>query len=57
MIDNYHTRDFSHQKPQNLVLILHGYGADGANLIDLTSFFVKEIQNPIFIIPDAPFPY
>jgi phospholipase/carboxylesterase len=56
MINNYHTRDFSsHQKPKNLVLILHGYGADGANLIDLTNFFAKEIQNPVFIIPDAPF--
>jgi phospholipase/carboxylesterase len=57
MINNYHIRNFAHQKPKNLVLILHGYGADGANLIDLTDFLGTEIHDPIFIIPDAPFPY
>ena len=57
MISNHHTRDHSNGKPQNIVFILHGYGADGENLIDLTNFFAPHIEKPVFIIPDAPFPY
>lgn len=57
MIQNFHIRDFSNKKPQNIVLILHGYGANGENLIDLADLFSEDIPNPIFIIPDAPFPH
>lgn len=57
MITNYHIRDFSNGKPQTIVFILHGYGADGENLIDLADSFASSIQNAMFIAPDAPFPY
>jgi phospholipase/carboxylesterase len=57
MINNFHTKDFSKGKPQNIVFILHGYGADGENLADLASYFAPSLQSPLFIVPDAPFPY
>ncbi len=57
MITNYHTRDHSNGNPQNIVIILHGYGSDGANLLDLSDIFAPFFQNPVFIAPDAPFPY
>lgn len=57
MITNYHIRDFSNGNPQNIVFILHGYGADGENLIDLAESFSSSLKDSIFIAPDAPFPY
>lgn len=57
MINNHHIRDFSQGKPSNIIFILHGYGADGANLLDLPDFLAPHIQAPVFIIPDAPFPH
>lgn len=57
MINKHHTRDFSSNKPEHLVLVLHGYGADGENLIDLTDLFSSSIPNAVFIVPNAPFPY
>lgn len=57
MITNYHIRDFSSNNPSTIVFILHGYGADGANLVDLADVFSHTISNAIFIIPDAPFPH
>lgn len=57
MISNYHIRDFSNGMPKTLIIILHGYGADGANLVDLSDAFQHSFSSPIFVIPDAPFPH
>ncbi len=61
MIKNFHIRDFSHGsptgKPKTLVLILHGYGADGDNLSDLAEAMHESLEDPLFLIPDAPFGY
>ena len=43
-------------KPSNLVVFLHGYGADGKDLIDLANPFSMALPNAAFISPDAPFP-
>ena len=43
-------------KPSNLVVFLHGYGADGKDLIDLANPFSMAMPNAAFISPDAPFP-
>lgn len=60
-MQNFHIRDFSQnsptQKPQTLALILHGYGADGANLVDLAEVLQESLVFPLFVIPDAPFGY
>lgn len=42
-------------KAKQLVLILHGWGADGANLIDLADMFARALPDAHFIAPNAPF--
>ena len=42
-------------KAKQLVLILHGWGADGANLIDLADLFARVLPDAYFIAPNAPF--
>ncbi len=60
-MQNFHIRDFSQnsptKKPKTLALILHGYGADGENLVDLAEVLHESLELPLFIIPDAPFGY
>lgn len=41
--------------PQNLVFLLHGYGADGADLFDLSRPFSMILPHAKFLSPDAPF--
>ena len=43
-------------KASNLVVFLHGYGADGKDLIDLANPFSMAMPNATFISPDAPKP-
>lgn len=43
-------------KPKQLVLILHGWGADGPNLIDLADIFANILPDAHFIAPNAPYP-
>lgn len=45
-----------HGKPQQLVVLLHGYGADGNDLIGLAPEWRPLLPNAEFISPDAPFP-
>lgn len=42
------------QEIQKLVLIFHGYGADGENLIDLGHSWLPIIPHTAFIAPDGP---
>lgn len=41
------------KKPQYLVVFLHGYGANGQNLISLANEFSKVITDGFFISPNA----
>lgn len=41
---------------KQIVIFLHGYGADGANLIDLSEHFSDLLPDAFFAAPDAPFP-
>src|SRR5579875_3832686 len=43
-------------KPQQLVLLLHGYGADGSDLIGLAPQWAPLLPQAEFLSPDAPFP-
>jgi phospholipase/carboxylesterase len=42
-------------KAKQLVIILHGWGADGYNLIDLADAFARALPDAHFIAPNAPF--
>jgi phospholipase/carboxylesterase len=43
-------------KAKQLVLLLHGWGADGPNLIDLGDALSPVLPDALFVAPNAPFP-
>lgn len=45
------------EKPRQLVILLHGVGADGNDLIGIAPFFQKILPHALFISPDAPFAF
>lgn len=42
---------------KQLVVLLHGLGADGADLIDLAPYWARALPNAAFLSPHAPTPY
>lgn len=42
---------------QNLVLLLHGVGANGEDLMPLAEGWQKQLPHTAFVSPNAPFPY
>ncbi|MBJ3777739.1 alpha/beta hydrolase [Acuticoccus mangrovi] len=44
----------SGRPPTSLVVFLHGYGADGADLISLADIFARALPNTQFVSPNAP---
>ncbi len=42
--------------PKQIILFLHGVGADGQDLIGLAPFFAEQFPDALFISPNAPFP-
>ena len=43
-------------KPRQLVVLLHGYGADGNDLIGLAPVLAPLMPDAIFVAPNAPYP-
>ena len=43
-------------RPQSLVVLLHGVGADGSDLISLAPLWAPSLPNTEFIAPDGPQP-
>lgn len=43
--------------PGELVVLCHGIGADGQDLIDLGAAWAHALPHALFVAPDAPFPY
>ena len=43
-------------KPDALVILLHGYGSNGEDLISLAPFFAQALPEAEFLSPNAPFP-
>ncbi|PJB70344.1 MAG: phospholipase [Alphaproteobacteria bacterium CG_4_9_14_3_um_filter_47_13] len=46
----------SKNAPQQLVILLHGLGSDGRDLIELAPLFGQFLPDAVFVSPDAPFP-
>jgi phospholipase/carboxylesterase len=42
---------------KQLIVFLHGVGADGNDLIDLAPLFAKHLPDAAFVSPNAPFPF
>ncbi len=43
-------------KPSSLVILLHGLGADGNDLIGLAPYWAQALPRAVFVSPDAPYP-
>ena len=46
----------SGDKPRRLVILLHGLGADGSDLIGLAPYWAPQLPDVEFVAPNAPFP-
>lgn len=44
-------------EPHQVVMFLHGVGADGNDLIGLAPYFQRVLPDALFLSPDAPFPF
>ncbi len=42
--------------PKSLVILLHGYGSNGQDLIGLASYWRSALPNTLFVAPNAPQP-
>ncbi len=42
--------------PQSIVILLHGYGSDGNDLISLAPLWARLLPHTLFVSPHAPFP-
>ena len=40
--------------PRSLVILLHGYGSNGADLIELVPYWRAALPDTLFLAPDAP---
>lgn len=43
-------------KPARLVILAHGYGSNGEDLIGLTPYFARALPDAVFVAPNAPEP-
>lgn len=46
----------SGKKPESMVILLHGLGSNGQDLIDLAQYWQDALPDTVFLSPDAPFP-
>ncbi len=54
MIQQFYELPSRASPPETLVILLHGYGADGQNMADVGYAFQKNLPNAYFFMPDAP---
>lgn len=52
----YFSHPKSGQAPKNIVVLLHGYGSNGQDLISLAPGWSSHLPDTLFVAPDAPFP-
>ena len=53
---HYNRRAAKSGTARSLVVFLHGYGADGADLLGLAEPFAPHLPDTVFVAPDAPEP-
>lgn len=54
--NDYKKPPLSGDVPKQIVVLLHGYGSNGQDLISLAPYFQAGVPDALFISPDAPFP-
>ena len=54
-ITNYYEQAPENSAPKHMVIMLHGVGSNGQDLISLSPYLAQYIPDAVFISPDAPF--
>ncbi len=54
MIQQFYELPSRKTPPEVLVILLHGYGADGQNMTNVAYAFQKSLPDTYFLMPDAP---
>ncbi|WP_407049492.1 alpha/beta hydrolase [Methyloraptor flagellatus] len=54
LLDGPRVAPASGRPPRSLVVLLHGYGADGLDLIDLARAWAPRLPDTAFVAPNAP---
>lgn len=54
--NSYEFKPKSGGAPKQLVILLHGLGADGRDLLGLAPEYAQILPDAVFVSPDAPFP-
>lgn len=57
LLNYYDLKPLSTKNPQSIVIFLHGYGADGRDLISIGKSWQNDLPDTYFLSPDAPFPF
>ncbi|MDH5723148.1 MAG: phospholipase [Alphaproteobacteria bacterium] len=55
-IQNYYEQGPKEGTPKSIVIMLHGVGSNGQDLISLAPMLSEYVPHAVFISPDAPFP-
>ena len=55
-LNHYTSAPHSGGKPKQVIVLLHGYGSNGRDLISLAPYWQTGVPDAIFVSPDAPFP-
>ncbi len=55
-INNFYEHLPKSTAPKQMVIMLHGVGSNGRDLISLAPYLAQYIPDAVFISPDAPFP-
>ena len=54
-LSHYIYAPHSGKKPKQIIVLLHGYGSNGQDLISLAPYWQQAVPDTIFASPDAPF--
>jgi phospholipase/carboxylesterase len=54
-ITNHYTHQRSEAAPSSIVVLLHGLGSNGRDLISLAPYWDQALPDTLFVSPDAPF--
>ena len=54
-ITNFYTRGKEAGQAKSLVILLHGVGSNGQDLISLAPYYTQYVPDAAFVSPDAPF--
>ena len=52
-ITSHEIKNRKGDRPNKLIFILHGYGADGANMLDVAEYYSRHLEDCYFVCPNG----